>query len=67
MTIQEIEQSNKEMLIPTDIAPILGCDAHAIRLQARDDPKRLGFPVVLVGTRVKIPKAGFLNYLKGCD
>ncbi len=64
-TLAEIELCDKEMLLPTDIAGVLDCDAHSIRLQARDDPKQLGFPVVVVGTRIKIPREGFLKFMRG--
>ena len=67
MTLKEIEESNKDMLIPTDIAPILGCSAHAIRLQARNNPQLLGFPVIIIGSGVKIPREAFLKYLKGIE
>ena len=65
MTIEEIRQSDKTMLTPMDIAPILRCNAYSISVQARDDPSKLGFPVCVVGHRTKIPKQAFLNWLSG--
>lgn len=64
-TLEEIEALDKEMLIPTDVAGVLGCDAHNISLAARDAPQLLGFPVIRIGTRTKIPKEGFLRYCRG--
>lgn len=63
MTLSEIKKSDKLMLTPADIAPILQCDPHGIRVMARDCPSRLGFPVVRVGNRTKIPRAAFLEYI----
>lgn len=63
-TLAEIEACGKDMLIPTDVAPIFPCDPHSIRLQAHDDPTKLGFPVIVVGCRVYIPRDGFLNYCR---
>lgn len=64
MTLQEIENSTKNHLIPSDIAELLDCDPHSIRVQAQTNPNKLGFPVVVIGSRVKIPRQGFLFYWK---
>ena len=63
MTLPEIKASDKDMLIPTDIAKILGCDAHTIRIQARTWPESLGFPVVVLGNRTLIPRRPFLKFM----
>ena len=63
MTLQEIKDTDKAMLTPADVAPVLNCDPHGIRVMARDCPWRLGFPVVRVGNRTKIPRAAFLEYI----
>ena len=65
MTLAEIKQPGKAMLTPADIAPVLGCDPNSIRLAARTCPELLGFPVIVTGTRVKIPKRAFLRYMRG--
>lgn len=63
MTLAEIKASDKEMLLPTDIHKILGCDAHSIRLQARELPGTLGFNVVVIGNRTLIPRKAFLRFM----
>ena len=63
MTLDEIRSSDKALLTPNDIAPVLGCNPHAIRLTARSAPERLGFPVIVVRTRTKIPRLPFLRYM----
>lgn len=63
MTMDEIRASDKAFLTPCDIAPVLGCDPHAIRIVARDCPEELGFPVVRVRTRTKIPRIPFLRFM----
>ena len=60
--IQEIKDSDKDLLTPEDIAQILKCDAYNINLQAHADPSKLGFPVCVMGNRVKIPRAGFIRW-----
>lgn len=64
MTLEQVAQINKEMLTCADVAPLLGYDANSLRLQAREDPTLLGFPVVVAGTRVQIPKEGFIHFMK---
>lgn len=63
-TLEDIEKIPKEFLIPSDVAPFIGCDKYAINVQAQDDTDKLGFPVVVTGTRVRIPKAGFIFFYK---
>lgn len=64
MTLQEIRESRKEMLVPTDVADILECMPYSINSQAQTDPSKLGFPVCVMGTRVKIPRKAFLYWLQ---
>lgn len=63
MTIDEIRAYESEYLTPAQIAPILGVDAHDIRVAARENPERLGFNVSVIGTRTKIPRRAFLKWL----
>lgn len=63
--IDELMECSKAFLDCSDIAPFLKCDAQDIRSQAQSDPRKLGFPVCIVGTRVKIPREGFLRWFKG--
>lgn len=64
MTLQEIEAIPKEILTPEDIRKFLGATPNAIRAQAQADPRKLGFPVIVQGSRVRIPKAGFVFYCR---
>lgn len=67
MTLDEIRASDKTMLTPADIAPVLGADAQDIRVQARMAPERLGFNVAVVGTRVKVPRLAFIRWMEGTN
>ena len=67
MTIEEIRQSDEAFLKPADIASLLECNPQYIREQARKDPTLLGFPVVVIGSRTRIPRKPFLQFLgEGC-
>lgn len=63
MTIEEIKNSEKVCLSPAEAADALGCSPQAIRILARQNPERLGFPVLVSGTRTHIPRIPFLEYL----
>lgn len=62
MTIAEIKQSPSMWLTAAQIAEVLESDPADIRLQAKEDPSKLGFPVVVIGSRVKIPRRAFLAF-----
>lgn len=66
MTLDEIRNSTKEVLTPADIADVLNCDPQDLRIQARMAPERLGFPVIIIKSRTKIPRVPFLRFL-GAD
>ena len=61
-TIDDIRNCDKDFLIPSDIAKVLGCDQYSINLQAQSDPSKLGFPVCVMGSRVRIPRLGFIRW-----
>lgn len=63
MTLEEIKTSAEMWLTPADIAPVLECDPNIIRRQAQTEPQKLGFPVVVMCSRVKIPRKQFLRFL----
>lgn len=60
MTLEEIKNSNEIFLTPKDVAPILKCNAQSIRSSS---PEELGFKIVRIGTRTKIPRKPFLKWL----
>ena len=65
MTLEELEMLDKEMLVPTDIAPILGCAPYAINVATKDGKNPFPFPIIRMGTRVRIPKRAFIKVMRG--
>ena len=65
MTLKDIAELDKEVLTCKDIAPILGYGEYQIHQQAKERPELLGFPVIVIGNRVKIPKRSFIKFMKG--
>ena len=64
-TLEEIEAIDKTMLVPTDICRYLGCSAYTINVATRDGRNPFPFPVIRMGTRVRIPKEPFLRAMRG--
>lgn len=67
MTLADIEAYGKEILTPAQVAPLLSMDQQTFRLQARLRPDLIPFPVIVVKSRVKVPRRPFLNYMKHGD
>ena len=65
MTIDQIRESDKTMLTPADVAEVLCCDAQTVRVAARLKPELLGFPVCVIGHRVKVPTKPFIEFVEG--
>ena len=55
---------DKAFYVATDVALIVERDPAAIRAQAHEAPHKLGFPVVVTGRHVTIPRAAFLDYIE---
>ena len=65
MTLEDIEKLPKEMLIPADVYRILGCSQYAINVATRDGKNPFPFPIIRIGSRVKIPKRPFIKAMRG--
>lgn len=55
---------DKEFLTAAEVAPVLGIDPQDLRSQAQADSVKLGFPVIVTGSRVRIPREGFLFFCR---
>ena len=64
MTLEAIKTTDKTFLKADEVAEVLECNPHGIRVQARTRPELLGFPVIVIGSRVKIPRLPFINYIE---
>lgn len=65
MTLSEMKEAGKDWLTPKEVAGCLGCTPYAINQQAATDAGKLGFPVIMVGKRVKIPRKAFIRFMEG--
>lgn len=65
MTLDDVRQLDKATLTPAEAASVLGVSPQLLRIQARQQPERLGFPVTVIGRRVLIPREPFLAVMEG--
>lgn len=65
VTLSELKELNRDIITPAQAADVLQCDPHYIRLTARECPERLGFPVIVMNSRTKIPRIPFIRYIEG--
>ena len=65
MTLTDLEKMEVEVLTPTQVAKVLGCAPYSINVMAKQDKSLLGFPVMMVGNRVKIPRQAFIRWMRG--
>ena len=65
MTLNEIKALDREFLTPAQVASVLGCDPQGIRVWAKQNPEGLGFPTCVIGSRVKVPRLAFIQWMTG--
>ena len=65
MTLEELKKLDKDVITPAVAAQVLQCDPHWIRVAAHQDKSLLGFPVIILNSRVKIPRFAFIKYMEG--
>jgi hypothetical protein len=65
MTLDDLKRIDREFLTPAQVAEILNCSAHGVRIWARQRPEQLGFPVCVIGHRTKIPRRAFVAWMEG--
>ena len=63
MTLEEMRNSTAVCVTVADAAGILCVAPQLIREVARDNPAQLGFPVVVLKSRVLIPRIPFLRFI----
>lgn len=65
MTLEDIKGMDCSTITPAVAASVLGCNPHSIRVAAHTEPQSLGFPVVVMQSRTRIPRIPFINFLEG--
>ena len=65
MTFENICDVRDEMLTPLQVGAYLHVNPQSIRAQAKEAPEMLGFPVIVIGSRVLIPRRAFIQFIQG--
>ena len=65
INLTEIENSDKIFLLSEEVAKYISLSPQNLREQAKSDPSKLGFNVIVAGTQVRIPRIPFIEFLKG--
>lgn len=65
MTLAEIEGMDKDFLTVQEVASCLHASPQLIRDQAERDIQWLGFPIFRAGGSFRIPRLGFIAWMKG--
>ena len=65
LTLKEIAEMDVAVLVPTQVAHLLGCNSYSLTKMAETPTGRqkLGFPITRIGTRTKIPRIPFLHFM----
>ena len=64
-TLDDISALQTDFLTCRQVSGILHADPYTIHMQATDRPELLGFPVIVMKRRVKIPRLAFVAFMKG--
>ena len=62
-TVAELERDERDMVMVSDIAQIIGFAVDRVRDLALD--KKFDFPVITYGNEVRIPRIPFIKYMRG--
>lgn len=65
ISLDQIRAMKEETLTAQTVGRVLGCSPQYIRILARESPDKLGFPVLVYRSRVKIPRRPFVLYMEG--
>ena len=63
MTLDDLAAVDRDDLTCTQAATVLRVSQYNLHEAAIDRPESLGFPVVVIGRRVRIPKIPFLRHM----
>ena len=63
--LADLSSIDRDFLKPEEVAQILHCRVQHLRVAAHCYPEQLGFPVCIIGRRVKIPKKPFISFMAG--
>lgn len=63
--LEKLKALPDETITVAQVAKVLRVDPQSIREAARQRPDLLGFPVIVYGRKVKIPRKPFIKFVQG--
>lgn len=63
ITLKDLARRERDVLLPEEVAEYLHLAPQQLRAQAREDPSKLGFRVIVCGCKTLIPKWPFIEYI----
>lgn len=69
-TLEDLEKVEADFIFPKDVAVFIKCEPYNMNVRAKTDIelygeiRTLGFPAHFQGTRLKIPRIPFIQYMK---
>lgn len=64
-TLDTLRDLNTDCINAATAGKVLGLAPQGIREQAKRDPSKLGFPVIVTNHRVLIPRIPFIQFITG--
>ena len=64
-TISDLESIPRDYLKVSEVCSVIHTKPETFRGQAHQAPQKIGFPVIVIGSRIKIPKIPFIKFMRG--
>ncbi len=65
MTWEQIKQSEKDFLTPSEIGEFLQCNPQTLRVAVKTNKDLVGFHCSMIGQTVRIPRLAFIRWVEG--
>lgn len=62
--LEIIKNMDSVTITPAVAASVLRINPHSIRVAAHREPQSIGFPVIIIGSRVLIPRLPFIEFVE---
>ena len=63
-TMEDLEILTCDWLTPEEAAPVLGTTPQTLLAAAKQGSETIGIPVMVLKSRVKIPRRGLIHFIK---
>lgn len=62
--LADLELMNEDWLTPEQAAPVLNTTQQTLLAAAKTNPSSLGIPVLVLKSRVKVPRLALIHFMK---